>query len=409
MVVRPTEGSDRDHAAASSLILIGVRGAAAAIGTALALALPTAAAGAAPPDPGQWSLAATSQIDGRFWQGHSSRIDTTGKVSLLFAGTNDLYVADTAFTRKVNAKPWIPSFLTSGIGFNHIGDPSFDPAEGGRLLLGLECYYPGLPVANTCGTGAIAVADPKTLAFRYAVRLDPSEIRKAMWVESSPDGKLIWTSSGRDLLAFSAADVTVGKAFTTPTLSFAAVPDLKPVRKLVGAVPASGVTGATFWAGRLLLAGQTGTSFQIWSVDTTSGTSRLEISKVVSGESEGLDVVPNRGGLLQWSVMPIGVNPLPPTWTQAMMMSFRPTPTPKLELTTATATLGRSRTTAVRFQALVSGGPIPYAKVSVSGKTGWTGRDGFVTLSLKPTRTGTLTATATLAGTSSGRATLRVR
>ena len=47
-----------------------------------------------------------------------------------------------------------------------------------------------------------------TLAFRYYVKLDPAQIAKAMWVESSPDGRLLWTSSGSDLLAYRAADVS---------------------------------------------------------------------------------------------------------------------------------------------------------------------------------------------------------
>ena len=79
------------------------------------------------------------------------------------------------------------------------------------MLLPLECFTPGAPNGgNTCGTGSIGVADPRTLAFRYYVKLDPAEIAKAMWVESSPDGRLLWTSSGSDLLAYRAADVSAG-------------------------------------------------------------------------------------------------------------------------------------------------------------------------------------------------------
>ena len=52
----------------------------------------------------------------------------------------------------------------------------------------MECFTSG--VGNTCGTGAFGVADPATLQFRYYVKLDPAEIPKAMWAETSPDGSL---------------------------------------------------------------------------------------------------------------------------------------------------------------------------------------------------------------------------
>ena len=116
---------------------------------------------------------------------------------------------------------------------------------------------------NTCGTGAFGTADPDTLAFRYYVKLDPGEIPKAMWVEASPDG-LLWTSSGNDLLAYSAADVN-------PANASPAAPPIHSVRRLAGAVPPSGVTGAAFQGGRLFLAGATGTTYQIWSVNLAIG------------------------------------------------------------------------------------------------------------------------------------------
>ena len=117
------------------------------------------------------------------------------------------------------------------------------------MLLPLECFVPG--VGNTCGTGSFGVADPSTLGFRYYVKLDPTQIKKAMWAETSPDGSLIWTSSGDDLLAYRSNQVTAANAAPSGPL-------LQPVRRLVGAVPPSGVTGAVFSDGKLLLAGETG-------------------------------------------------------------------------------------------------------------------------------------------------------
>jgi hypothetical protein len=51
-------------------------------------------------------------------------------------------------------------------GYNHAGDLSFDPLRQ-RVLLPLECYYPAAG-GNTCGTGAIGVADPVTLRGTYS-------------------------------------------------------------------------------------------------------------------------------------------------------------------------------------------------------------------------------------------------
>ena len=61
-------------------------------------------------------------------------------------------------------------------------------------MLPMECYNPAQDPSNTCGKGAFGIADPSTLAFRYYVQLDPKFIPKAMWAETSPNGKLIWTS-----------------------------------------------------------------------------------------------------------------------------------------------------------------------------------------------------------------------
>ena len=107
----------------------------------------------------------------------------------------------------------IPPDVHASEGYNHIGDISWDRAEGGRVLLPLECYVPGGPNGgNPCLHGSIGVADPGTLQWRYYVKLDPAEIPKAMWNEVSPDGTLLWTSSGGDLLAYRAADISLANA-----------------------------------------------------------------------------------------------------------------------------------------------------------------------------------------------------
>jgi hypothetical protein len=185
-------------------------------------------------------------------------------------------------------------------GYNHIGDPTFDPAEGGRVLLPLECYTPGAADSNPCDTGSLGIADADTLGWRYYVKLDPAEIPKAMWAETSPDGSRVWTSSGKDLLAYSAADVS-------PAHAAPGAPPIHSVARLPGAVPPSGISGAVFRRGRLLLAGGDSKPFQVWSLDPATGRRRLEIETSPCGESEGLHVMRALGGELHWLISPFGI------------------------------------------------------------------------------------------------------
>lgn len=254
---------------------------------ALALAAPAYAA-----DPGRWTLTGTSTMPLYYYQGVTS--DPAG--DFYFDGVDfGLYRTDSQLNEEARDDDVIPPDVTAREGYNHIGDISWDPGEGGRILLPLECYYP--PAGNTCGTGSIGVADPQTLKWRYYVKLDPRYIQKAMWAESSPDGKLVWTSSGNDLLAYRASAISAAHAAPTG-------PQLKPARILPGAVPPSGITGATFYGGRLFVAGQDGDTFQVWSIDLGTGARQLEIERTIVGESEGLDVADALGGVLHWQVQP---------------------------------------------------------------------------------------------------------
>ena len=118
-----------------------------------------------------------------------------------------------------------------------------------------------------------------------------------MWAEASPDGKLIWTSSGNDLLAYRVSDVKAGNA--SPGHA-----PIRAARRLRNAVPPSGITGAVFVRGRLLLAGE-GERYQIWSVNTKTGGRRLELDTEMCGEAEGLDTISMLGGELHWLLSPI--------------------------------------------------------------------------------------------------------
>jgi hypothetical protein len=198
-------------------------------------------------------------------------------------------------------------------GYNHIGDLAYDRREGGRLILPMECYTPGGPNGgNTCGTGAFAVADPRTLRWRYYVKLDPAFIRKAMWVAVSPDGRSLWTQHERDLLRYDTAQLTPTQ--TQP---------LRPVQRLRGAAPLGGYTGATFFGGRLHVAITRPRGLQVYSIDVRTGRRRLEISRRILGESEGLETIGRR---LYWTVMPNAQGGARPTFgpNRGALLTFTP-------------------------------------------------------------------------------------
>jgi hypothetical protein len=264
-----------------------------ALGLALVVSSPAAAR-----DPGRWTLTGWSSVPNNYWQG----VTTAGPGKpLFFSGlVTGLHRTSRSLRETGSVDPVIPAEVNTAEGYNHVGDIGY---QGGRVLLPLECYTPGGPNGgNTCGTGAIGSANPDTLAFQYYVKLDPAEIPKAMWVEASPDGSLLWTSSGPDLLAYNASDVNPANA----TAGVA----IRAVRRLPNAVPPSGITGAAFYRGRLLLAGAQGATYQIWSVDLTSGARRLEVElHKVRGEAEGLAQVPLIGARLHFLVAPLASQP----------------------------------------------------------------------------------------------------
>jgi hypothetical protein len=228
-------------------------------------------------------------------------------------------------------------------GYNHAGDLSFDPI-GRRVLLPLECYYPASG-GNTCGVGAIGVADPVTLRFLYYVNLDTAQIKKAMWAEISPDGRWIWTSSGTHLLAYPAAEVN----HKTADLQRAGTIGGIAGKDLGAVLPTSGVTGATFYQDaltrvpRLLLALNRGTYSEVVSYDTgtahdrsptlLSATQRPEITVAQSpsnNESEGLastgagNPFNPLGGVLHWQMLPV----ITPTSIYSRILSYLPVPQP---------------------------------------------------------------------------------
>jgi hypothetical protein len=266
----------------------------------IVLMLATARAAVAA-DPGRWKETGTNSIPISYYQGVTSDSARNFFFNGVYFG---LYRTDADLHETGRNDDVIPSSVHATEGYNHIGDIDWDEGEGGRILLPLECYYPGTPGGNPCNHGSIGVADPQTLQWRYYVKLDPAEIPKAMWVQESPDGSLLWTSVQNDLLAYRTSDVN-------PSYAAPAGPKIKAVKRLKGVVPPTGVTGAVFYQGRIYVAGQDGRLFQVWSIDLDTGQRRLEIERNIVGESEGVDILPVLGGLLHWMIQPYNEESIP--------------------------------------------------------------------------------------------------
>ena len=352
---------------------------------AATLALATAlCAPAAARDPGRWTLTGWSSIPNNYWQGVTEQ--GPGRTPFFFSGVfTGLHRAAPNLRQTGSADPVIPPLVLATEGYNHVGDIGF---QDGRVLLPLECYTPGGPNGgNTCGTGSIGVADPNTLAFQYYVKLDPAEIPKAMWVEASPNGELLWTSSGEDLLAYRAADVTAANAAP------GAAP-IHSVRRLAGAVPPSGVTGAAFYRGRLMLAGSQGTTYQVWSVSTTTGKRRLELELPnVQGESEGLTQVPRLGGRLHYLVAPLATQPTFGPSVGLLHFDTGRWAGRGLKVTTRSPN-ATSLTPKVNVTVRRHGQPVAGARVSVAGFRATTNRRGRATVKPKLGVPGTFAAMA---------------
>jgi hypothetical protein len=354
-------------------------------------------------DPGRWRLAQADDVPLSYFQG----LTHSAAGSWFFDGiTVGLFRTDRSLRQKAqNADALSPELAAQG--FNHIGDPTWDAREGGRLLLPLECYVPGQPNGgNTCGRGAIAVADPATLWPRYAVALDPADIPKAMWAEVSPGGTELWTSSGDDLLAYDATAIAPGS--TAP---------LRPVRRLAGAVPPSGVTGAAFYRGRLFLAGQDGGALQVWSTDVSGASPpRLELELPgVAAESEGLDVLDARGGVLHWLLSPFAPGGAKPTYGpgHSELLTFVPAAEARLRVRATPARLAAGRTTRVtvtvthRYAGRVH--RVDGARVSVGSVHALTGADGTARVSVRRSQRGTVRVSAAKQHLVAGRTSVIVR
>src|SRR3954469_2951098 len=255
-----------------------------------------------------------------------------------------LYRTDRALRERGRNPAAIPPAIAIAFGFDHIGDIGFSAALGG-VILPFECFTPGAPNGgNTCGQGGFGVADPATLQLRYVLALDPRDVAKAMWAEVSPDGTRVWTSAVPDLIAYRTADVSAANA--------AAGVRIRPVARLAGAVPPSGVTGAAFRDGRLLLAGQQTGPLELWSIDVRTGARRREAVLHVAGESEGLDTGDDGRGLVHWLVTPFDPRGRTPTdgGLHSEPLSFVPAGDAQLRAVVTPARLRAGRTATLRVR-----------------------------------------------------------
>jgi hypothetical protein len=372
---------------------------------ALALALTALLVAAAPASAGtasDWIRTGRSTMPLNYYQGVTSDDDGHVFFDGVFTG---LYRTDTKLKEQARTLDVIDPGAKQNPGFNHIGDITFDNADGGRIILPLECYDASKNPSNTCGVGGFGVADPDTLAWKYWVKLDPADIPKAMWAETSPDGKLIWTSSGNDLLAYNTADVS--RANGQP--ASADGPTIRPAKRVVGAVPAHGITGAVFVGARLFVAGQDGDAFRVSSIDLTTGQSRPEIKETIRGESEGLDTFRGLGGSFHWMVMPFPQGGGQPSFEsdKGSLLHYKAEPT-ALELVVTPRSVKAGRRTRFAFRVSDDNGdPVKGATVKLLHARARTDARGRAKVTATPPKAGRFSAVATKKGLKTARAVVR--
>ena len=277
----------------------------------LALAAPAAHAG----DPGRWKLTKARSVPIAYSQG----VTAAGPSAFAFSSNQILFSTAPTLRQRRENTTILPADVVGAEGYDHIGDLTYDRAEGGRLLLPLECYRAGGPNrGNHCGTGSIGVASPVTLDWRYYVKLDPRDIKKAMWAEVSPDGRSLWTQAGSVLLRYDAREIRRANAAPTGRM-------LRPVQRLRRALPPGQMTGATFVGGRLLVATQRDT-MRVYSIDLRTGKRRLEIERAIRGESEGLATLRTGDGTLHWLIAPFDPEGRAPTYGagRGAVLTFAP-------------------------------------------------------------------------------------
>src|SRR5258708_4962850 len=149
--------------------------AAALVVTILGATLPLVSASAGAPvqkDPDRWNLVSTTSLRIFYYQGMTQ----DAKGDFFFDGIdNGLFKTDSSLSQLAGTTPYIPAAVAARDKYNHIGAIAYSKDTG--VLLPMECYNG----TNCANTGAIGVANPATLAWKFEVKLDPATIKKAMW------------------------------------------------------------------------------------------------------------------------------------------------------------------------------------------------------------------------------------
>jgi hypothetical protein len=163
-------------------------------------------------------------------------------------------------------------------------------------------------------------------------------------------------------------------------------------------VPPTGVTGAVFVRGRLLLSGESGGRHQVWAVNTRTGARRLEIQMEVCGESEGLDTVRTLGGTLHWLLSPFDPGCTLTFGPSSALVHFvrrhgRARLDVKVLDSSAPALPGE---VSVRVEVTRRGRPVPGASVRFAGGSARTGPHGVAVVRAQLELPGRFKALATL-------------
>src|SRR4051794_5007244 len=238
------------------------------LAAAVAVALPaTPDDPAAAPHVGRGRAAGPDRIPLTWYQGVAAAPSGDFYFSGLLGG---LYRTDRSLNLLRERGDIIPPALRR-VGYNHVGDLDWDPREHGRVLIPLECY----PCSGSPRPARVAVAGTAALRWHYAVRLAAAGLRKVTWL--AVDRRLVWTSSGSDLLAFR-ADAIARRATRAVTA----------IRRVHNVLPGTEFTGGAFAAGSLWLARDLGATRELWRIDLRTQRRTRVMRLRGRSESEGL-------------------------------------------------------------------------------------------------------------------------
>src|SRR3954454_22047311 len=346
-----------------------MRRAATALAISIAIAAPASAQAA---DPGLWIKTSQLTKPATYRQGLASN-PATGDV--FFSGSFNGITRTHDEVELTKNTVAIPKEASSREQYNRIGDIAFDSGEGGRLLLPLESYAPLAKDTNPSKSASIGIMDAKTLAWKYYVKLDPSEIDKAQWVATDPAHGLVWTIGDITLLAYNIADLSPANA----------APNAAPihsVRRLANAVP-EGAGGAVVMGHRIYLSQLVGDVNRVISIDLGTGSSQSEIEIPGDLEEEGLDFGPYLDGFLHWELVPgAGLS-------NTQVLNFVPKGARlRLKLNRARIKAGKKTTLPAPATVVTGGYKIPLRAVEVrfGGKGAKTAASGTAKLTVKLTR-----------------------